>query len=144
MPEFSPQFTPSGLDSFTAGYFRACEWVGIEDPEEVRRGGDDPGNIKPLSEARAFLRATVKRHATDCREFKRANEADLETYCEVSGRAMEGAGVDFYLSRCGHGAGYFDGSNHPVFDRLQKAAQGMPDEGSFYVCRRGYIRDWRD
>lgn len=144
MPEFIPQFTPSGLDSFTAGYFQACEWLGIEDPDEVRRGGDDSGDIKPLSEARAFLRATVRRHAADCADFQHANAADLETYCTETGRYMDGAGVDFYLSRCGHGAGYFDRGNHPVFDRLQKAAQGMPDEGSFYVCRRGCIRDWRD
>lgn len=60
MPEFIPQFTPSWLDEFTAGYFQACEWLGIEDPDEVRRGGDDPGDIKPLSKARAFLCAGMQ------------------------------------------------------------------------------------
>lgn len=81
----------------------------------------------------------------DCDEFVRSNYGDLAEYVELRGdvkcapdsfgrteySASECAGSDFWLSRNGHGAGYFDRGQEPVFRRLQEAAR-VYGEASVY------------
>lgn len=70
--------------------------------------------------------------ATDCADFARAQAALLERYAVLRGNspihgqrysAMECAGHDFYLSRNGHGAGFFDRGPEPEFRQLQDACK---------------------
>lgn len=123
MPQFIPEHTPAGLDSFTRGYLEAMEWLL---PEETNR-----------DRLRGFTRAAIRKAKADCADFYKSNSADLGIYESESGRDMASAGHDFYLSRNGHGAGYFDRGNHPVFDRLQDAAR-IYSETNEYVSR-GWI-----
>ncbi len=51
----------------------------------------------------------------ECHRFQKANAAD------IVGR-LEEAGHDFWLTRNGHGAGFFDGAWGKAGDRLTKAA----------------------
>ena len=50
---------------------------------------------------------------------------------------MESAGTDYFLSRNGHGAGFFDRGNGPVFTELQRAAR-LDGTADTYVSR-GWI-----
>lgn len=109
MPEFIPEHTPQGLDDFTTGYLKAVEWLL---PEETNR-----------EKIRGFTRDAIKKAKEDCADFQKANATDLELYQELRGKGLEYAGHDFYLSRCGHGAGFFDRDDDPVFNRLQAAAK---------------------
>jgi hypothetical protein len=73
----------------------------------------------------------------ECAEFVAANEADLIAYCEQMGTwhgsdtnrganasysADEQAGMDFWLTRCGHGAGFWDRGLGKLGERLSEAA----------------------
>lgn len=63
----------------------------------------------------------------DCADFIEANRADLEAYCErMHGEDYTGserAGHDFWLTRNGHGAGFWDRGLGDLGDRLSKAAK---------------------
>jgi hypothetical protein len=110
MPEFIPEHLPATVtDSFVRGYLTAAEWLLDEEIDRDQVIGWAPD---ALTEA-----------ATECADFQSGNEADLARYTALSGRDDESAGIDFFLSRNGHGAGFFDRGDDPVFDRLQDAAR---------------------
>jgi hypothetical protein len=110
MPEFIPQHADlAGADDFLRGYLTAAEWLLDEEIDRDAVIGWAPHAVADAAE--------------DCKAFQEANAADLAEYARITGRAMESAGIDFWLSRNGHGAGYFDRGNGAVFDRLQDAAR---------------------
>lgn len=123
MPEFVPEHTPAGLDEFTTGYLEAMEWLL---PEETNR-----------DKLRGFTRKAIKAAIADCADFQQANAEALARYEAESGRGPSYAGHDFYLSRNGHGAGFFDRGDDPVFNELQDAARvyGSTNEDVY----RGWI-----
>lgn len=124
--EFLPRHVPpADLDSFEVGYFKCAEWLasGHGPKYENDNNLDDADRAK----LKGFTRAATKSGKADCAAFCKANAADLVTYCAESGRDLESAGHDFWLSRNGHGAGYFDRGNDPVFDRLQEAARAWSE-----------------
>lgn len=108
MPEFIPSHTPSDVDEFTRGYLAAVEWLLDED---VNR-----------DKIRGFSRDAIARAKGDCKAFQRDNAADLAAYEESTGRDMECAGHDFWLTRNHHGAGFWDRGDHPCLRRLTDAA----------------------
>lgn len=63
----------------------------------------------------------------DCADFIEANRADLDAYCErMHGEDYTGserAGHDFWLTRNGHGAGFWDRGLNALGDRLADAAR---------------------
>lgn len=76
----------------------------------------------------------------ECTDFIAANEADLLAYCEQMGTwhgsdtnrgadasysADEQAGGDFWLTRNGHGAGFWDRGLGELGERLSKAAKAF-------------------
>lgn len=76
----------------------------------------------------------------DCRLFMAQNAALLEQAVEVYG--IDHAGHDFYLTRCGHGCGYWDGDlPEELGNKLTEAAKAFHssmvyrgDDGLLYVC----------
>lgn len=123
MLEFIPEHTPVGLDAFTTGYLEAQEW--LLDDETDR------------SKIHGFSRAAAKAAETDCRDFQRANAADLALYSEAIGRDMASAGHDFFLTRNGHGAGFWSRGSHDCLTRLTDAACGYG--GTCEDVVRGWI-----
>ena len=67
----------------------------------------------------------------DCADFIWANRADLRKYCESmhSGQwpGMTRAGHDFWLTRNGHGAGFWDRGLGALGNRLSNSAQVYGD-----------------
>ena len=124
------------LDDFTSAYIEAALWSSTDNADE--QGGEPldknygPENIAPPT--------------------MRAMQRDCATFVERYGNLVEGddpksrgghdrwgmAGHDFWLSRNGHGAGFFDGDWPMNGDELQTAAESY---GSFelYVGDDGVI-----
>lgn len=134
MPEFFPEHTPSGLDEFTTGYLEAVEWLL---PEET----DSEGNIigpPPYDKLTGFERKTLARIKRDCRQFPKDNRELLAQFCEITGRGMDSAGHDFFLTRNRHGAGFWDRGARQVGEDLSTAAHGYGSTYEF-LTRRGRL-----
>jgi hypothetical protein len=141
MSEFYPDHTPTNLPTsrygdFLRGYFAAAEWLLPTDTGE-------PENDMDRDKIRGWSRQAIKQMKADCRAFWSANRKALDEYCELRGSphgytAEQCAGHDFYLSREGHGAGFFDRGAEPVFNQLQDAASVWGEFGYPYLVR-GYI-----
>lgn len=120
MPQFVPQHTPSGVSGFLAGYLDAAEWTL---PETIT-GDDGETEIElDVESLHGWSREAIHAATEVCSDFESSNAAELESYYELSGRDAESAGTDFWLSRNGHGAGFFDRGDEPVFRKLQDAAR---------------------
>lgn len=85
------------LDAFTEGYVVAAIWSSIDDDsksfdEFTLRDFDDKAKQQVLS---------------DCKAFQEGNAELLKEWYEL-GFMEGGAGYDFWLTRNGHGAGFWD------------------------------------
>lgn len=99
------------LERFTKAYVEAALWSSLTDDDE---GFDDAGfswdDID--NESRQRIEA-------DCERFTRENAADLLDIDAAQ------AGHDFWLTRNGHGAGFWDRDLGEVGERLTEAAHGF-------------------
>ena len=89
--------------------------------------------------------AAREKMAEDCRAFVEDNLDDLHKYAlarsvnPADGGVWEHAGHDFWLTRSGHGAGFWDRGLGALGDRLTEAAKvyGSPDDHTPYDCGDG-------
>lgn len=116
----------SELDSFTRAYVECALWSTCDTGGEPFDRNYDPDDIAP---------ETLARMAEDCRQFQEDNAADLSE----SGLSDSRAGHDFWLNRNGHGSGFWDEGNEPVFRRLSDASIAwgtfdlyLGDDGQIY------------
>jgi len=127
-------------DQFTAAYIAAlfftevaqgvttAEWY--EDAESASENGSIPCDLDESDIAPETLGVIV----ADCLAFQQANAADLaQVYAETAYDATR-AGHDFWLTRNGHGAGFWDRSELDIMsadgrgklgDLLTKAAEAF-------------------
>lgn len=91
-----PKF--NDLDGFTKGYFEAMLWT---DEEDLNNDGADVNyhNIDPEDAAKQIA---------DCERFKTEGAALLQQAWDQHHMSDESAGHDFWLTRNGHGAGFWD------------------------------------
>lgn len=119
------------IDSFLAHYITAALWSSMDGSDE--QGGDPldanygPADIAP---------ETLEEMRGDCAEFIEANEAILTD----SGLSVEQAGHDFWLTRCGHGAGFWDRGLGAIGKQLSEASKVygsvelyVGDDGQIYA-----------
>lgn len=81
------------LDTFTTAYIECILFAGIDD------------NDQPLDKnysASDFSTEAMEKVQADCRKFQTEN-------AEMIANDLEIAGHDFWLTRNGHGAGFWDG-----------------------------------
>lgn len=99
------------LDTVTRGYIQAVYCVDTGDSEQP--AADDE-----------MARSTLIRCFSDC--------VDFLSYCETSGLLAEyeksvytwdSFGIDFWLTRCGHGAGFWDRGMGELGDKLTAACK---------------------
>lgn len=103
-------------DKFTSQYIATALWSSIdgEDPLDANYGPEDLGP------------STLQAMVTDCIQFQQENEKDID------GRDSR-AGHDFWLTRNGHGAGFWDGDwPEPQATRLTDACKAF-GEFNLYV-----------
>lgn len=113
----------AAMDEFTQAYLEAALWSST----------DDEG--KPLDKNHSmqdFAPETLEKMKADAAKFQQENSED------IAGAAKQ-AGHDFWLTRSGHGAGYWDGDwEEEVGKRLTTAAKKF-GEFDLYVGDDGLI-----
>ena len=121
-------------ESFFDAYVTAALWSSNDESDES--GGvpldDNYGPSDIVADTRAEMRS-------DCARFQKANKTLLrEAYARGYSKAQ--AGHDFWLTRNGHGAGFWDRELGEVGERLTDAAHAMGaceiyfgDDGKIYA-----------
>jgi hypothetical protein len=101
------------VDAFTRGYLEAAEWAGLDDEghEALEL------SVSPTWSARALFTAM-----SECLAFQAANAGALEDYYAGTGLSESSAGLDFYLTRNRHGAGFWDRGAGAAGDSLTREA----------------------
>jgi hypothetical protein len=102
------------LEQFLQASMVCALWSSTDDEGNPLDDAYGPDDIAPA--CRASMRET-------CADFITANAADLAEYCERMPGGEESAGHDFWLTRNGHGAGFWDRGLGKLGDRLSAAAK---------------------
>lgn len=106
------------LDQFTRAYMAAALWSSTDEHGEPLDAVFSPDDIAP--ECAAAMRES-------CADFIKSNGADLADYCArmrcEQWTGVERAGHDFWLTRNGHGAGFWDRGLGQLGQRLSEAAR---------------------
>ncbi len=121
---------PKNIDEFTKAYIEAALWSSNDDDGEPLDSNYYPADIAP---------PTLKRMIADCKKFQKENAADLATWPGGKYSAEEMGGHDFFLTRAGHGSGFWDGDwPKAAGKRLTEAASkfGNPE---LYIGDDGLI-----
>lgn len=112
--------TDTALVEFVNGYTECALWSSYDDQGEPLDRPDGGYDLAP---------ETVQRFETDCRAFMAANETDLDAYADAprgsEDSAMSYAGHDLWLSRNGHGTGFWDRGLGELGERLSEAAHAL-------------------
>lgn len=124
MPEFildhgtrEASATFKSLDLFTQGYIEAIFWLNANDADDECVGCtfDD------------MAPETLQLAKWDCKAFQVENEQALDIAYTIPQRAglydEHQAGVDFWLTRNGHGAGFWDRGLGEIGDKLTAASK---------------------
>ena len=104
--------TDQHVIEFVQGYTQGAQWA------EVDEEGNALDHLTLAEETQAVLEA-------EARDFLTANAPDLTAAAQCDGYDMTRAGHDFWLTRCGHGCGYWDRDELPgdLSERLTEAAK---------------------
>jgi hypothetical protein len=115
------------MDYFTEGYIECAVWATSDDKGE------------PLDALDADLHPdAIARMVADCDDFQKANRADLNEAKDTYHRPDSYLGHDFFLTRNGHGTGFWDRGMGELGERLTKAAHDC-GEVYLYVADDGFI-----
>jgi len=131
------------IDKFVLGYKIAARWSSSHMEDENDNCGTPFDQLDPEPE---WSEEALKQIDKDCRAFLEDQELDLIDYildrsCSTAeGSAIEHAGHDFWLTRCGHGTGFWDRGLGGLGDRLTKACEPygnvdlyLGDDGKMYL-----------
>lgn len=106
----------SVFSDFFDAYLECASWASSH-----FESAEDPHGT-PFDELDAlYSDDTLESMRADCVDFMEANAEDLEVYSEQLSYAS--AGHDFWLTRNGHGTGFWDRGLGGLGDRLSKAAK---------------------
>ncbi len=128
--------TVSDLDAFTRAYVEAALWSTTDESDE---SGGDP--MDDNYDAWDIDAGTLAEMAADCAKFQAENAADLALYNHPQWTAEELGGHDFWLTRNGHGCGFWDRDDclpEEAGERLTAAAEKC-GEVYLYVGDDGII-----
>lgn len=96
-------FRADMMDEFTRAYMQAMLWAETDNAND--QGGEPLDANYDMTD---FSAEALRRIHKDCAEFQqKANLDEIQSYSEVNINEM--AGHDFWLTRVGHGAGFWDG-----------------------------------
>ena len=113
------------LDSFTTAYLVACLWSSND--ESTPEGGEPFDHNYGIED---FADEALAQAMADCAKFQ-ADHGDLlnSENCNYGGcPVLEYAGHDFWLTRAGHGCGFWDGNwIEPAATALTATAKAFGD-----------------
>lgn len=123
------------LDKFTLAYIEAALWSTTDDDEDPLDANYDIDDLH-----QSTLEAAVR----DCKKF----QAEMAQFITDEHRVTKGsgkysvdelAGHDFWLTREGHGAGFFDGDWSDEADVVMTAKSNEFGQANWYVGDDGKI-----
>ncbi len=124
---------------FVRGYIQAALWTSICENDEDCEHLDEKYDESDLA------KETLAQMEKDCDQFIKENENDLFDYKEQRGIPFDAdytesdcAGHDFWLTRNGHGAGFWDRGLGELGDKLTSATEKY-SEAHLYVGDDGKI-----
>lgn len=126
------------MSQFLNAYITCALWSSTDISEEGSIGLplDDNYSVEDIAPE------TLEKMKEDCEDFQSSRVYDLfDKNVGILTNGLlspEKAGHDFWLSRNGHGAGYFDEGLGEIGDRLQKAAKEY-GEVNLYIGDDGKI-----
>ena len=122
-------------ETFFDAYVTCALWSSMDNADES--GGEPldrnygPDDIAP---------ETLERMRTDCDDFEQSQAQPLLVAYETPGYTEASAGHDFWLTRNGHGAGFWERGLGEVGDALTEAAHAygsvdltVGDDGKIYA-----------
>ena len=115
------------LDKFTTAYIEAALWASMD--ESTPEGGEPIDANYGISD---LALETVERMKADCVAFQEQNWDDIQDDVSL-------AGHDFWLTRNGHGAGFWDGDWPEDVDERLTAASHSCGEVNLYIGDDGRI-----
>ncbi len=152
--------TAQTLDAFTLGYIEAamwtlldtfyacedCEFTTRDSEENTRHCPECGGRMRERTESCDHLglhdiaEETLAKAREDCAAFQAANRIELAEASGEQDRDDAHHGHDFWLTRCGHGVGFWDrGYSERVSTALTNAAHAegnvdwyLGDDGKVY------------
>lgn len=111
------------VDLFLKAYIECALWSSCGPDEEPFKCE----NLDELFDADDIAPECLKTMREQCEDFIKANAADLAHYAHFMANEQwsgdEMAGHDFWLTRNGHGAGFWDRGLGELGDRLSAAAK---------------------
>lgn len=120
--EATPVETPDHLDAFTRAYLECAAWSSTNFEDEDDANGTPIDDLVNDGEAEWSPEAIASAVA-DCADFQEANREDLDEVSDTFHVDDAQHGHDFWLTRNGHGAGFWDRGYGPLGDKLSKAAK---------------------
>ena len=128
------KFLDSDLSYFVDGYIECMLWSSNDESDPETGGEPLDRNYGPDDIAPESLTKIKK----DCKAFVKSNRKDLGEYLEHRGASS--AGHDFWLTRNGLGAGFWDRGLGDLGKRLSTASKRfgecnpyVGDDGKVYV-----------
>ncbi len=121
------------LDAFTEGYMDAALWSSHDESDE---SGGEP--LDKNYDLNSIAPETWEKMVADCDRFKGEHEDELAQADMYNANG----GHNFWLSRNGHGAGFFDRDLGDLGDALQEAAKKF-GEYDLYVGDDGLVHGQR-
>lgn len=120
--KMGPRAPLATLDVFTRAYIECALWSSVSDDEGGISASHTVDDLAP--ETRATMCA-------DCAAFQKAADSTLYALWDAGigqGTLYASAGQDFWLTRNGHGAGFWDGDwPEPQATQLDALAQTFPN-----------------
>lgn len=107
----------TNAENFLNGFLVCALWSSTD---ESRDDGGDPLDANHSTDD--FTPEALESLKNDCESFIESNAEDLEAY-HLAGFDSEQAGHDFWLTRNGHGAGFWDRGLGELGERLSKASK---------------------
>lgn len=118
------------LDEFTKAYIECALWSSTDDegePLDLDHGFED------------IDRACLKQMVEDCKAFQETNKEWISPdHCKLVDYIAQ-AGHDFWLTRNGHGAGFWDGDWSKDADKALTACSRAYGSVDLYVGDNGKI-----
>jgi hypothetical protein len=115
-------------DLFVLGYLESAFWLISEEYEEA---------AKSVNYA-DFDEESWNEILQECKDFQESNAALLEEAYGIRDYNRSSAGHDFFLTRNGHGVGFWDRDLGAVGDKLTEAAK-VYGETSLYITSDGQV-----
>ena len=116
-------YTCTDMDSFVTQYAETALWSSIDFTEDENDAADD----RPLDKNYDICDLhsdTIREMIEDCDNFREANKELLEK-AEELGQDETQCAYDFWLTRNGHGAGFWDRGTGETGDKLTEACKAF-------------------